>query len=156
MRTSWSRVGRSARLTPVFPHTRGGALAWNFALQMQSIVGSQTPIRSLLISTARKTVLAIIVRHFARPPCRSVNYRGFPLRLHSALRGQQHGRNSAAQRLSVELAIGNSWATPVVCYLLYSLLRALGMVAQLSVQDLVDRLVPGKGDLLPSLLLRLR
>lgn len=39
--------------------------------------------------------------------------------------------------------LGNSWSVPVVGVLLYSLLRLLGWVPALSIQDIVDRLTPG-------------
>ena len=43
---------------------------------------------------------------------------------------------------------------PVVCYLLHSLFRTLGLNTPLSMQDIVNRLTPGEEESLPSLLLR--
>lgn len=50
--------------------------------------------------------------------------------------------------------LGNSWSVPVVCVLLASLFRLVGWVDDLCVQDILDRLTPGRAKDLPSLLLR--
>ena len=50
--------------------------------------------------------------------------------------------------------LGNTWSVPVVCYLLHSLFRTLGLNTPLSMQDIVNRLTPGEEESLPSLLLR--
>ena len=50
--------------------------------------------------------------------------------------------------------LGNSWSIPVVAYLLYSLFRTLGMLPQLSLASLVERLTPGRESYLSRLLLR--
>ena len=52
--------------------------------------------------------------------------------------------------------LGNSWSVPVVCVcvLLYSLFRLLGWMPHLTIQDIVNRLVPGNTSELAGLLLR--
>ena len=50
--------------------------------------------------------------------------------------------------------LGNSWSVPVVANLLKSLFQPLGLMQPVSVQGVVDRLTPGKGDHLQSVLLR--
>ena len=50
--------------------------------------------------------------------------------------------------------LGNSWSVPVICWILSSLFHLLGFVDALTVQDIVDRLCPGKAQALQGLLLR--
>ena len=50
--------------------------------------------------------------------------------------------------------LGNSWSVPVVACLLHSLFLTLGPVDELTVDEIVARLTPGKCDDLPGLLLR--
>ena len=50
--------------------------------------------------------------------------------------------------------LGNSWSVPVVACLLQLLFLTLGLVDELSVDDIVARLTPGKCDDLPGLMLR--
>ena len=66
------------------------------------------------------------------------------------------GRKPAGLSLCPPDAIArwNSWSVPVVCVLLYSLFRLLGWMPRLSIQDIVDRLVPGCSADLAGLLLR--
>ena len=49
---------------------------------------------------------------------------------------------------------GNSWSVGVVTWLISQLLRPLGIIGQVSLQDIVDKLTPGKASDLQSLLLR--
>ena len=64
----------------------------------------------------------------------------------------QHGKRSHEDcRLSL---VGNSWSVGVVAWLLQQLLRPLGITEQLSLQNIVDELAPGKSPRLQSLLLR--
>lgn len=50
--------------------------------------------------------------------------------------------------------LGNSWSVPVVACLLHSLFFTLGLVDELTTDDIVTGLTPGKCDDLPGLLLR--
>ena len=50
--------------------------------------------------------------------------------------------------------LGNSWSIPVVAYLLYCLFRALGLMPEMTVGALVERLTPGREQFLSSLLMR--
>ena len=50
--------------------------------------------------------------------------------------------------------LGNSWSIPVVAYLVYCLFRTLGLIPELRLATLVDRLTPGREQYLPSLLMR--
>ena len=50
--------------------------------------------------------------------------------------------------------LGNSWSIPVVVYLLYCLFRTLGLLPQLDLATLVERLTPGREQQLSSLLMR--
>ena len=50
--------------------------------------------------------------------------------------------------------LGNSWSIPVVAWLLSSLFFILGFGQRLTIQQIVDRLVPGRGTGLQHLLLR--
>ena len=50
--------------------------------------------------------------------------------------------------------LGNSWSVPVVTCLLQCLFWTLGLVDELSTEDIVQRLTPGRCDDLPGLLLR--
>lgn len=50
--------------------------------------------------------------------------------------------------------LGNSWSVPVVCCLIKQLFERLGIVPRTSVQDLLNRLVPGEGSRLQMVLQR--
>ena len=50
--------------------------------------------------------------------------------------------------------LGNSWSIPVVAYLVYCLFRTLGLIPELRLATLVERLTPGREQYLPSLLMR--
>ena len=50
--------------------------------------------------------------------------------------------------------LGNSWSVPVVAFLMKELFEPLGLMEQVSVQDIVDRVTPGKGVDLASVLQR--
>lgn len=50
--------------------------------------------------------------------------------------------------------VGNSWAVGVIAWLLSQLLHRLGIIDQVHVQDIVDRLTPGQSRYLQELLLR--
>ena len=50
--------------------------------------------------------------------------------------------------------LGNSWSVGVVAWLLSQLLMMLGLIEKVTLEQIVDRLTPGKGGDLPSLLIR--
>lgn len=50
--------------------------------------------------------------------------------------------------------LGNSWSVPVIAWLISCLLVPLGFIPALSMQDIVNRVTPGKSGLLQSLLTR--
>ena len=50
--------------------------------------------------------------------------------------------------------LGNSWSIPVICWLLAQLLSFLGLIEKLTLQEIIDRVTPGKGEFLQGLLLR--
>ena len=67
---------------------------------------------------------------------------GFPLDY--TRRCMVKGKEGSSEHNDCRLRLlGNSWSVPVVCVLLYSLLRLLGWMPRLSIQDIVNRLVPG-------------
>lgn len=78
---------------------------------------------------------------------------GFPLNYTSqCLPKRDHGTSHHTDcRLTL---LGNSWCVPVIAWLLSSLLALRGIIAQLRPQDVVDRLTPGKGRNLQTLLAR--
>jgi len=78
---------------------------------------------------------------------------GFPLGYTiQCLPKKDHGTEKHTDcRLSL---LGNSWCVPVVAWLLVKLLQPLGLVEPTSVQEVVNRLTPGWGRSLQSLLLR--
>ena len=78
---------------------------------------------------------------------------GFPLDY--SRRCMPKGKEGSAEHNDCRLRLlGNSWSVPVVGVLLYSLFRLLGWMPPLSVQEIVDRLVPGGAADLAGLLLR--
>ena len=78
---------------------------------------------------------------------------GFPLE-YTAKCLPKHLHNTPAWNDSRLTLLGNTWSVPVVCYLLHSLFRTIGLNPQLDVSEIVRRLTPGEEDHLPSLLLR--
>ena len=50
--------------------------------------------------------------------------------------------------------LGNTWCVPVIAWLLSHLFHILGFIEELTIQDIVDRLAPGQGQNLQSILLR--
>ena len=66
-------------------------------------------------------------------------------------KGMQQGKEFENCRLSL---VGNSWQGAVVTWLLSQLFARLGLCEPCCAQDIVDRLTPGKGRKLQSLLLR--
>ena len=93
--------------------------------------------------------------HAPRPP--SVAEReailGFPIGYtRQCMAKAEHGK---AHHVDCRLSLlGNSWSIPVVAWILSCLLTILELMEPLSVQDIVDRLTPGKATNLQSLLLR--
>ena len=93
--------------------------------------------------------------HEPRPP--SVNEReaimGFPVGYTSQC--MKKGDHGTIRHRDCRLTlIGNSWCVPVVSWLLSTLLHTLGFGGPWTVQDIVDRLTPGQGVSLQSILLR--
>ena len=76
---------------------------------------------------------------------------GFPLGYTSqCLAKKDHGTERHRDcRLTL---LGNSWSVPVVAWLLSGLLTRLGLCEKVDLQDLVNRLAPGRGRTLQSLL----
>ena len=78
---------------------------------------------------------------------------GFPLDY--TRRCMVKGKEGSSEHNDCRLRlVGNSWSVPVVCALLYSLFRLLGWMPRLSIQDIVNRLVPGCSADLAGMLLR--
>ena len=63
-------------------------------------------------------------------------------------------QNTDSHRDSRLTLLGNSWSVPVIAWLLSCLFQLLGVLNPLSLQGIVNRLVPGGGVQLASLLLR--
>ena len=78
---------------------------------------------------------------------------GFPLdhTQHCLPKGQRVGHAYDDLRKTL---LGNSWSVPVVAILLKSLFQLLGLMEPISVQELVDRLTPGKAGTLQAILQR--
>ena len=78
---------------------------------------------------------------------------GFPLDYtqHCLKKSERLGARFDDERKTL---LGNSWSVPVVASLLKQLFQPLGLMDPISIQGVVDRLTPGKGDQLQSVLLR--
>ena len=91
----------------------------------------------------------------ARPP--SVLERevilGFPAHYTKACFKKADQGSTAHQDARLTL-LGNTWCVPVIAWLLSTLLVRLGFMGPISVQELVERIRPGGGQNLQSLLLR--
>lgn len=79
---------------------------------------------------------------------------GFPLQYttHCMPKSLRKGTEYTDQRLTL---IGNSWAVPVVAWLLGQLLAPLGLCRRMPPQAIVDRLDPHNSDFLQTKLVRL-
>ena len=78
---------------------------------------------------------------------------GFPPNYtQQCMKKEQHGSTDHLDcRLSL---VGNSWVVGVIAWLLQQLLKPLGIISPMSLQNIVDELTPGKSDQLQSLLRR--
>ena len=90
-----------------------------------------------------------------RPP--SISERevclGFPLHFTKQCMAKQFHETEEHRDCRLSL-LGNSWSVPVVCWILSRLFVLLGLMDEVSVQELVDRLKPGGSSKLSTLLLR--
>ena len=65
------------------------------------------------------------------------------------------GYHNTVQHSDCRLTLlGNTWSVPVICWLLANLFHVLGFMAKWTPQDIVNRLKPGNGASLQSILLR--
>ena len=78
---------------------------------------------------------------------------GFPARYTEQCVRKQDRKQAWVDDLRKTL-LGNSWAVPVVVCLLKQLFERLGLIRPLSIQELVNRLRPGGGTSLQSILQR--
>ena len=78
---------------------------------------------------------------------------GFPLDFTKQCMGKQFHESMDHRDCRLSL-LGNSWSVPVVAWILSCLFRLLGLMDEVSLQELVDRARPGHSEQLQSLLLR--